>query len=105
MAERCRHHAGVGDDHVDALDMDTAFTRAASRLQMLSVIRRHSRAEEGTPSVATNSCSHSSAESSASSGPNNTVTALNHAVNSCSAMAATPAQSRSCFLGGSLIVS
>src|SRR5258707_6061422 len=79
----------------DALDMDKAFTRVASRLQMLSVICRHSRVEEGRSSVATNSCSHSSADISASSGPNNSVTALNNAVNSCSAMVTPPAQSRS----------
>src|SRR5260221_14354466 len=85
-------------EHVEAiawhgLVMDEAFTRAASRVDALRVMPRHSRVEEGKASVVINSLSQSSAESSASSDPNKFTTALKNAVSSCSAVVITSAQS------------
>jgi hypothetical protein len=71
-----------------------AFTRAASRVEALRVIRRQSRVEEGKALVVNNSLSQSSADSSASSDPNKFTTALKNAVSSCSAVVITSAQSR-----------
>src|SRR5437868_14321459 len=70
----------------DLVDRDGAFTRVASRAETLRVICLHSRFEAGRPSIATNSCNQSSAESSACSDPNNSFTARMNAANSCSAI-------------------
>jgi hypothetical protein len=66
----------------DAVEMDEAFTRFASRAEALTVIPRHSRAENGRPLIAASSCSQSSAESFACSDPNCSLTALMNAANS-----------------------
>lgn len=60
----------------DFADVAAAFTRAASRVETLAVIDLQSRVESGSPSIAINSCSQSSAEILACSAPNNSVTAL-----------------------------
>jgi len=85
-------------EHVEAiawhgLVMDEAFTRAASRVDALRVIPRHSRVEEGKASVVMSSLSQSSAESSAISDPNESATALKNAVSSRSAVVIPSAQS------------
>ena len=74
------------------LVVNKAFTRAASRAEALRVMPRHSRIEEGKASVAVNSLSQSSADSSACSGPNKFITALKYAVSSCSAVVVSSAQ-------------
>jgi hypothetical protein len=73
-------------------DTDEVITRLASRVELLAVINRHSRAEAGRPSTSINSRSQSSVESSACSGPNNWVTALKNADNSRSAIVRRSAQ-------------
>src|SRR5258708_8683166 len=66
----------------DSVDRDEEFTRVASRLATLAVIERHPRVETGRSSIASNSCSQSSAECCACSDPNNSVAALQNAANS-----------------------
>lgn len=67
-------------------DKDKGMTRRASRAEALDVISRISRVETGRPSISINSCSQSSAESSACSKPKSRLTALKNADNSRSAM-------------------
>src|SRR6476660_325010 len=81
-------------------DKDAAFTRLASRVEALAVINLHSRVEAGKPSTVSNSCSQSSAECSACSDPNNSLTALKNAANSRTAIAIKSAQSRLASFGG-----
>src|SRR5580698_3366163 len=68
------------------------FTRLASRLKTFIVINRHSRIEEGRPSISITSCNQSSAEISACSAPNTSLTALKNADNSRSAIDARSGQ-------------
>jgi hypothetical protein len=86
---------------VNSVDRDEAVlevvNRLASRVETLTVINLHSRVEAGRPSIAINSCSQSSAESSACSYPNNWETALKNADNSRSAIAMKSAQRGSEF--------
>jgi hypothetical protein len=56
------------------------------------VINRHSPADAGRPSLAINSCSQSTAESSACSDPSNWVMAVKNADNSGSAIVMRSAQ-------------
>src|SRR6201993_503619 len=76
---------------------DKVFTRFASHNEALAVSVCHSGVEAGRSSVASNSRNHSSAESSASSDPNNSFTAPEKADNSRSAKLIEPEQSE--FLG------
>jgi len=69
-----------------------AFTRLASRAETLTVSSRHSRVDAGSRLIAVNLCSQSSAESSACADPNNSLTALKNAPNSCSALVIRSAQ-------------
>jgi hypothetical protein len=64
---------------MNLIDGDEAFTRLASRVETLAVINLHSQEEAGRPSSSINSRSQSSAEISAYSDPNKSVTALKNA--------------------------
>src|ERR1700741_4859043 len=77
---------------MNLVDKDEAFTRLAIRVETLAVIDLHSRLEAGKPSISINSRSQSSAEISACSDPNKSVTALKNADNSCSAIVMRRAQ-------------
>jgi hypothetical protein len=83
-----------GDDEV------AAFTRDASRVETLAVIDRQSRGKEGSRSILASSRSQSSAESSACSLPNNSLTALKNADNSCSAAFMRPEDAGFDFFDG-----
>ena len=85
---------------MNSVDRDEAFTRLGSRVETFAVINLHSRAEAGRPSISINSCSQSSAESSACSDPNNWVTALKNADNSRSAIVMRSAQRGLEFVDG-----
>jgi len=77
---------------MNLVDKDEVFTRLASRVETLAVINLHSLVEAGRPSISINSRSQSSAEISACSDPNKSVTALKNANNSCSAIVMRSAQ-------------
>jgi hypothetical protein len=85
---------------MSSVDRDEAFTLPGSRVETFAVINRHSRVEAGKPSISINSCSQSSAESSACSDPNDWVTALKNADNSRSPIAMRSAQEGLEFLDG-----
>src|ERR1700741_5003955 len=76
---------------------DEALTRFASHKEALAVRVRHSGDEAGRSSGVSNSRSHCFAESSASSDPNNSLTAPKQAANSRPALLIDLAQSG--FLG------
>jgi len=77
---------------MNLVDKDEVFTRLASRVETLAVINLHSLVEAGRPSISINSRSQSSAEISACSDPNKSVTALKNANNSFSAIVMRSAQ-------------
>jgi hypothetical protein len=81
-------------------DRDEALTRFASRVETFTVINRHPQVEAGRLPISINSCSQSSAESSACADPNDWVTALKNAENSRSAIVMRSAQLGLEFLDG-----